>query len=118
MKKIILTLIAVFTLTVGFSQEKSNPIKETTFKVKGVCGECKARIESAALRTKGVKTASWDKESKDLTIVYNSKKTELETIQAAVADKGHETPLVPADSTSYSKLPGCCKYKDGAKCSD
>lgn len=118
MYKIILTLIAVFTFTVGFSQEKSNKIVEATFKVDGVCGECKDRIESAAMRTKGVKKAEWDKKSKDLNIAYNSKKVELKEIQEAVANMGHETPLVPADSTSYAKLPGCCKYKDGAKCSD
>lgn len=118
MKKYILTIITVLTLSVGFSQEKSSPIVEKTFKVDGVCGECKARIESAALRTKGVKTANWDKKTKDLTVIYNSKKVKLETIQGAVAGKGHETPLIPADSVSYTNLPGCCKYKDGAKCSD
>jgi len=116
MKNIIIILLSVFTFTVVQGQEKSNSIVETTFKVDGVCNDCKKRIESAAMRTKGVKLAEWNKTTKDLKVTYNSKKTSEEAIHKAVATQGHETATTPADSTSYAKLPGCCKYKDGAKC--
>lgn len=115
MKKI-LFILAVFTFTASYAQKEEDPIKETTFKVEGVCGMCEKRIENAALRTKGVKLAEWDKESKDLKVVYNSKKVELKAIQNAVSSDGHDTPETKADSTSYAKLPGCCRYRDGAKC--
>ena len=117
MKKILL-ILAVFTLTAGYAQKGDDTVKETTFKVEGVCGMCEKRIESAALRTKGVKLAEWDKESKDLRIVYNSKKATLEDIQTAVSVDGHDTPTTKADSTNYAKLPNCCRYRDGAKCND
>lgn len=117
MKKILL-ILAVFTFSASYAQKKDNPIKEITFKVDGVCGECENRIESAALRIKGVKVADWDKKSHDLKVVYNSKKVDLESIQLAVSGDGHDTPTVKADSTSYAKLPNCCRYRDGAKCSD
>ena len=117
MKKYILILITVFAFTAVQGQEKSNSkIKETSFEVKGVCGECKARIENAAMHTKGVKKADWNKETKELKLVYNSQKVDLETVKKAIASKGHDTDTQPTDSTSYAKLPGCCKYKDGAKC--
>ncbi len=38
-------------------------------RVEGLCGMCKARIEKAALRTKGVKEASWEAESRTLTVL-------------------------------------------------
>lgn len=118
MKNIILSLFAVFAFTVANGQEKSKPISETTFKVEGVCNMCKNRIESAALRTKGVKTAEWNKKTEDLKVVYNNKKTTEEEIHKAVANRGHETALVPADSSAYLKLPDCCRYKEGAKCNN
>lgn len=118
MKKYILIIIAVisFTAVQGQENKKSKNIVETSFKVDGVCGDCKERIESAAMRTKGVKTATWDKKTKILKLTYNSSKVELSQIQLAVANRGHDAGDQPADSTAYSNLPGCCKYKDGAKC--
>lgn len=117
MKKYIL-ILAVFLCTASYAQEKRSPIQKSTVRVEGVCGMCKERIESAALRTKGVKTASWNKETKILSVVFNDKKTSLQTIQEAIADKGHTSEGAPVDSTNYAKLPDCCRYKDGAKCHD
>lgn len=116
MKRLIIVILSVFTFTVVQGQEKSSSIVEATFKVDGVCEMCKKRIESSALRTKGVKLAEWDKSTKELKVVYNSNKTSEESIHQAVAAQGHNTPTVEADTNSYAKLPGCCQYKHGAKC--
>ena len=119
MKYLVILSIALFSFTSIQAQEKSDKKNvETSFEVKGVCGQCEDRIESAAMRTKGVKVADWDKKTQLLTVVYNKNKTSEEEIHQAVADRGHETSMVPSDSTAYSKLPGCCRYKDGAKCAD
>mgnify|MGYP001578331158 CR=1 FL=1 len=117
MKKI-LFMLAIVSAIASFAQKKESSFKETTFTVDGVCGDCEKRIESAALRVKGVKLADWDKKSHDLKVVYNSKKVNLEEIQTAVSGDGHDTPTTKADSASYAKLPNCCRYRDGAKCSD
>ena len=116
MKHQILIILSVFAFTVVQAQEKSKTIVETTFKVEGVCEMCKERIEESALRAKGVKLAEWDKKSQKLKVVYNSKKTEEKEIHKAIANQGHETSLIPADSSAYRLLPGCCRYKDGAEC--
>lgn len=116
MKNIIVLIFAVFSITAIQAQEKNSPIVESSFKVDGVCNMCKKRIESAALRTKGVKKADWNRESKELNVVFNSKKVSALEIQETIAKNGHETAEVPTDSLSYSKLPDCCRYKDGAKC--
>ena len=103
-------------LSTETADASSKKIIETKFEVQGVCGMCEKRIEEAALRTKGVKVADWDKESKVLKVVFNSQKTSLEAIHANIAEKGHSTELVTAEKEVYKKLPDCCQYADGAEC--
>ncbi len=113
MKNIISLILMVLSITLTAQDSK---IKKESIFVDGVCEQCKERIENAALRTKGVKTAEWDKVSKQLTVLYNSEKTDIEQIKMAVAAKGHDSDTQKSDSTSYAKLPGCCRYRDGANC--
>lgn len=109
----------IFSLNIQAQEaEKTKKTVETTIAVKGVCNMCKNRIEEAAMRVNGVKFANWDKKTQELTVVYKSKKASETDIHKAVAAKGHETVMVEADSVAYKKLPGCCLYKDGAKCSN
>lgn len=75
---------------------------------------CKARIEEASL-IKGVKMAEWDKKSKMLSVVYNTQKTDLLTIQRAIIEVGHDADSLKAAQAAYGKLPGCCQYRDGIK---
>lgn len=98
--------------TTATTQNPNDPVTKT-FEVQGVCGMCKERIENAAL-IKGVKMAEWDKKTEMLKVVYRPKKVTLEQIHRSVAEAGHETSEVAANPEAYSKLPGCCKYKDGA----
>lgn len=112
MKNSLIMIVAVLTFSVVQGQEKN---KESTFEVDGVCEMCKKRIESAALRTKGVKLAEWNKTTKELKVIYNEQKSSLEEIKRAVAEKGHDAENMPADSSAYEKLPECCRYKDGVK---
>jgi periplasmic mercuric ion binding protein len=96
------------------AQEKSKKIETTEFKVWGVCGQCKDRIENAAL-IKGVKFAEWNKQTQMLKVIYVPEKVSLEKIHKAVAEAGHDTELVKADDEVYKKLPKCCLYRDGIK---
>ena len=97
----------------SFGQEHSSKVKTESFEVDGVCGMCKDRIENAAL-IKGVKLATWDKETQMLKVVYKPGKVSIQEIHEAVAEAGHETKKVKANMDAYNKLPDCCKYKDGA----
>lgn len=107
-----LSLLALPLLTQA--QDEKNKVETAEFEVKGVCGMCKERIENAAL-IPGVKQVTWDKESGMLTAIYKpSKVTELE-IHQAIAEFGHDTSQVPADSTAYEKLPMCCAYRGTAE---
>ena len=89
----------------GISQEKAE-----SFKVSGECGMCQNKIEKAA-KNAGASFASWDTESKELKVKYDSKKTDKTRIQQAIATVGYDTPEFKATQEAYDKLHGCCKYE-------
>jgi membrane fusion protein, copper/silver efflux system len=88
-----------------------SPLQHITFKVYGLCEMCKDRIEKAALSVTGVKTASWDMDSKILKVEYTENVKPL-TFHKAVARVGHDTDLVKADDAVYNALPECCLYRN------
>ena len=73
MKKTILIFLISFPFILSCQEinEKTNKVQ---FEVTGNCIMCKKRIENAALLSKGVKYASWDIPSNQLTLIYNPKK--------------------------------------------
>jgi periplasmic mercuric ion binding protein len=104
--KFTITFIFVLALVMTvFAENKTEKIK-----VKGNCGMCEKRIEKAALETQGVSKADWNKETKELTIVFDDSRTSVEKLHNAVAAVGHDTDKVKAKDDVYSKLPACCKY--------
>ena len=102
------SLLLSFSLS---AQDKKKKVETAEFKVKGVCNMCKERIENAAL-IKGVKFTEWNKETDVLKVIYNAKKTNLETIHKAVAEVGHDTNKVKGNDEAYHKIPKCCAYRD------
>jgi periplasmic mercuric ion binding protein len=98
------------------STQKSTPVVTETLKVSGVCGMCKKRIEKAAFGVKGIESAKWNVKDQLLTVTFDSKKTTKEAIANRIAAAGHDVEMVKAAEKSYTKLPDCCRYRDGAKC--
>lgn len=103
-------LIASFLFTTPqlFAQDKT---AKATIKVYGNCGMCKERIETA-LDQNGIKLATWDTKTKNLEVVYNSKKISEQKIHELVANAGHDTDKVKAKNEVYAALPFCCLYRD------
>ena len=95
-------------------QDQVKKVETCDIQVTGVCKMCKKRIENAAL-IKGVKMAEWDKVGQSLKVVYKPKNVSEIEIHQAVANAGHDTDKVEASVKSYSKLPKCCRYRDGVK---
>lgn len=94
-----------FALTV-FSANKTEK-----FKVNGKCDMCKNRIETATKSVEGVKSASWDKSKKSLSVNYDDNKTTSPIILTSIAMAGHDNELFSASDAGYIELPGCCQYK-------
>ena len=107
-----LILIAMITF-LGFSaqaQTKKNKNLKYTTEVNGNCEQCKKRIEKAAFSVSGVKTASWDISSHQLTVILNEEKASTTDLNNAIAKVGHDTKEVKATQTDYDNLHSCCKY--------
>lgn len=112
MKRSFIILLLLTVNHILFAQQKpAKEIKTIEFKVLGNCEQCKKRIENAAF-IKGVKSTSWDEETKMLKITYRADKVTEMQIHEAVAKSGHQTEKVDVDPKVYNKLPDCCKYKD------
>lgn len=108
MKKIVLGL-ALLVTTITFSQNKN---AKASMEVDGVCMMCKERIEKAAIKSKGVKSAIWNVETHELKLIYDDSKTNLKTIQQNIADVGHDTKEIKATDEAYNSVHPCCMYRE------
>jgi outer membrane receptor for ferrienterochelin and colicin/copper chaperone CopZ len=112
-KIFLLILVTVSSVAAG----QSNAVITIHMKVYGNCSMCKERIEKAA-KGKGVKEASWDADTKFLTITYDTLQTRIEKVHSRIADAGHDTELKKAKDDTYSALPECCLYRDKSTATD
>lgn len=111
----IFILFAALLFSLNAAAQKSGIITQT-ITVNGNCEECKKRIENAA-DIKGVKICNWNPDTKVATITYNSDAISLEKIEQAIARAGYDAGNIKGDDKAYSKLPNCCKYRNG-KCEE
>lgn len=111
--KTIRNIFCLGLLLLAFSSKAQElpKIDTLSFKVQGVCGMCKDRIEHAT-SIKGVKMADWDKTSQVLTVIYKTTKVDELSIHNAVAKSGHSTEKVKTTKEDYEKLPACCAYEE------
>ena len=92
MKNILITLTLLIT-TVSIAQNKN---AKASIEVDGVCMMCKVRIEKAAIKSKGVKLATWNVDTHELKLIYNENKTDLKAIQANIAVRCMCQRITPA----------------------
>jgi len=106
-------IIVMLMLMIGFTtlaQEKKNKNAKYTVEVNGNCEMCQKRIQKAALSVSGVKTANWNIETHELSVILNEEKSTILAVQKAIAKVGHDTKEVKALTEDYSNLHGCCQY--------
>lgn len=108
LKYILIAILATITLP---SAAQNATADTATFRVEGVCGMCKDRIENAAY-IKGVKKVEWNKETKMLTVVYNPSKVSVEKIGQSIAKAGHDNAYAKASTAEYNKVHDCCRYRE------
>ena len=118
MKKIIF-IFSLFLIgfTVQSQEIKKKKNAKVTFEVDGICGMCKKRIETAALKTKGVKFALWDVSSHQLNLIMDERKTDVLIVQKNILKVGHDIVLdeknkLSATEVAYGSVHPCCKYRD------
>lgn len=117
--RLFIALLAISTFTVTASAQAhdhagsridQDTIKTESFKVWGVCGMCKDRIEKT-VKAEGATAASWDSKTQLLAVTYNPAKTGKEALSKKLAAAGHDTEKFKAPDEVYNNLPGCCHYE-------
>ncbi|MCP4311647.1 MAG: TonB-dependent receptor [Bacteroidetes bacterium] len=114
MKTNIWMMLCVILMTVSIPLQ-ANRVQETDtlkIRVEGLCGMCKERIEKAALRAKGVTEATWETESRILTVLTEPERFKENKLHYHVASAGHDTERLLAPDPVYESLHACCKYRD------
>ena len=113
LKKILLLLSFL-----AFASTSNAQIKESgkaEIKVSIECDHCKqcetcgGNFKDHMLKIKGVKMYELDEDKKKITVYYNTKKTNLQTIKTAISKMGFDADDVKADPEAYEKLDNCCK---------
>ncbi len=104
-----ITILTLFLMNFSFAQDKN---ARASMDVDGVCGMCKERIEKAAIRTKGVKSAVWTIETHQLDLIYDARKTDIDLISESIAAVGHDTKVIKATEEAYLSVHDCCRYRD------
>lgn len=93
-----------------FGQSALAQTKTEKIDVAGSCGTCKKKIEGAAKKA-GASYASWNIDTKVLTVKYNSQSANTAKIEQAIAAVGYDTPDYKASDDVYDHLDECCKYE-------
>ncbi len=107
----IILIISLFFSATVVNAQRSKDSTAVAF-VAGACEMCKDRIEKAAMERKGVKSATWNLNSKMLTVTFDAALVNAEKILCRVADRGHDNDFEIAKDEVYNALPKCCNYRD------
>ncbi|KIA87463.1 heavy-metal-associated domain-containing protein [Flavobacterium sp. AED] len=111
MKNIILIMMVSFLGFAAQAQEKKNKNAHYTTEVNGICEQCQKRIQKAAFSVSGVKSAIWNIETHQLSLILNEEKCSPLDVKKAIAKVGHDTDEVKATKEDYDNLHSCCKYE-------
>tara|TARA_B100000787_G_scaffold169695_1_gene161771 strand:+ start:10910 stop:11281 length:372 start_codon:yes stop_codon:yes gene_type:complete len=111
MKKVIL-IICLLLVGISAEAQKKKKNSKVAIEVDGVCMMCKKRIEKAALNSKGVKFATWDVKTHQLSLIIDENKTNTKIIQKNIAAVGHDSKGIKAKDHIYNGINPCCKYRD------
>lgn len=110
--KNILTSIALLTCALAHGQKE--PVKvdngyKIEIKTSAICEMCQYTLEKDLAFEKGVKEATLNLDNKVMSIVYNPKKTNAQTLRERITKVGYHADTLARDVISYGKLPMCCK---------
>jgi copper chaperone CopZ len=111
MKNSIIVILVAFLSISAVVQDVKSKNKKVELKVAGNCEMCEKRIEKAAFSVKGVKSAEWHADHKDIHLIIDENKCSVENVAKAIAKAGHDTEIVKAKDEDYEKLHGCCNYE-------
>ena len=107
-------LVLLFTVMICSTSLAQN-VQKAVIKTEIDCDHCKACETCGQLFAKsmykisGLKTYEIDADKNEITVIYNIKKTDINTIKNSISKLGYRADDVAADPIGYASLDGCCK---------
>lgn len=112
-KRDVLSLILLLFVTVqSFAQKEPVEVKDgykVEIKTSAICEMCQYALEKDLAFEKGVKEATLSLDDKVMSVVYNPKKTDAQTIRERITMVGYHADTLARNAEAYENLPMCCK---------
>ncbi len=110
--KTLITIITTFCMIAAYGQKEPVAVDggfKVEIKTSAICDMCQYTLEKDLAFEKGVKEATLNLDDKVMTILYNPKKTDAETLRKRITMVGYHADTLTRNPISYEKLPMCCK---------
>ncbi len=105
-----LGLISLLIILLFIAVKVLANVKAERIKV-NVSEKCVEKIETAAASVEGVISTNWDKEEKELEIVFEENKTSLTEIEQAISEAGFSTPNYEVQANAQTRVPRECRIR-------
>lgn len=110
-----IAVLFFISTTVSAQQSRTITVQKAIIKTAIACDHCKVcpscggLLEKTLLKNKGIQMITLDEKKMTIEVIYNSKKTDLNTIKIAISKLGYDADEMKANADGYEKLDGCCK---------
>ena len=111
----VIAFICLLTSPVLSSAQDGKKNQKAVIKTNIYCDHCKQcetcgkSFQSELLKVKGLKMMELDEIAMTITVFYDTRKTDLQSIKTAIANLGYDADEVNANPAAYDKLDNCCK---------
>ena len=109
--KYILILFTSLVFSTTYAQKVQKAVIQTSIECDHCkeCETCGQLFAKSMYKINGLKTFELDAEKNEITVYYNTKKTDIATIRKSISKLGYKADDVPADADGYAALDGSCK---------
>jgi len=110
-----IALIFLMFISASTFAQKSKTVQTAVIKTKIYCDHCKQcetcgdKFNKDLYNEDGIKRVDVDAKAMTITVVYDTKKTDLDKIRLFISKSGYDADDVKADPAGIAKLDGCCK---------
>lgn len=100
-KRILLALLTIFVCTNALTaqSEKTSTTEKVCFNVAMDCHSCQQKIEKNIAFEKGVKALDVSLEKQTVVVTYDSRKTNVESLQSGFKKIGYEAKVVAPEES-------------------
>jgi mercuric ion binding protein len=110
-----ITLVCLMLISASSFAQKNTNIQTAVIKTKIYCDHCKQcetcgdKFNKDLYNEDGIKRVDIDPKVNTITVIYDTRKTDIDKIRLFISKLGYDADEVKADPAGVAKLDGCCK---------